>query len=316
MAVERAGLQAAGRRARRGGGGAAISTSAPIAAAATSHAALARPRRGRRAARPATGTTASSASPAAAKTTRDRLLAPGARQPELALGARELVAQQRAQLGAALARRGRAAGVLERGRERLHAIEPRRAPSPAGRLRRAVAGAGAHRILSAPSCPTGLSTSASRRSATTSLMGAYPQDADDVAALVDGRRDARSSTSCRTSSTTRARATPASTALAEAGIRGAPRRARRLRQPAARADRARRAGRAARGWTRASASTCTAAPGWQRSATVVGGDRRRCARTSSRARRSTILRERKPTANPLAAPARGPASLVGAARAR
>ena len=54
---------------------------------------------------------------------RDRLLATGARQPELALGARELVVQQRAQLGTALARRGGSAGLGKRGGEQAHAHE-------------------------------------------------------------------------------------------------------------------------------------------------------------------------------------------------
>ena len=52
-----------------------------------------------------------------------RLLAARARKRELALRAGELVAQQAAQLRAALARRGGPAGLVEHGREQAHVIE-------------------------------------------------------------------------------------------------------------------------------------------------------------------------------------------------
>ena len=99
-----------------------------------------------------------------------RLLAARARQPQLALGARELVAQQRAQLCAALARGRGSAGVLERDRERLHAVERRARARPhgpaCGRARGAPGEcARAPRRRPRP-CPDGSSTSASRRSAT------------------------------------------------------------------------------------------------------------------------------------------------------
>ena len=129
------------------------------------------------------------------------------------------------------------------------------------------------------------------------LMGAYPQDAEDVAALrgagvtrvfnlvQDIEYDPGARDACVA-------------ALAEAGHRGAARRARRLRQPAARPDRGVGAGRA--GVARRGRARVRALP---RGLAALGGgrrgDRRRCARASSRGRRSSILRERKPTANPL-----------------
>ena len=116
----------------------AISTSAPIAAATVSQPrSETAPGSARTAA--VTGTTASSASGAAASAIVTGCLAAGARQAQLALGARQLVVQQRAQLRAALARRGGSAGVLQGDREQAHPDEPmeRRAPAGAAGDRRA-----------------------------------------------------------------------------------------------------------------------------------------------------------------------------------
>ena len=114
--------------ARRGAGGCAISTSAPIVAAVSSHdrspTALGSARSDRRDRHDRDERVV-----ARGEDDGHRLLAAGPRERELALGAGELVAQQGAQPGDSLAGRGRAAGLLERRGERVHALERRAAPA-------------------------------------------------------------------------------------------------------------------------------------------------------------------------------------------
>ena len=275
-----------------GAGGCAISTSAPTAAAASSHARSPTASGSARSAA-ATGTTASSASVARGERDGHRLLAAGARQRELALGARELVAQQRAQLRDC-ARAARRCRRRPRARSRAAACFERRAGdvrSGPGRDRRACA---PRRV---PAMSGWFEHFGFAEVGDDLLMGAYPQDADDVAALVGGRRDARlQPRPGRRVRPRRARRLRGRDAARRASR--SARRARRLRQPHARPDRVGGADRARRGWTRASASTCTAAR--------AGSARRRssprscrCARGCRRGRRwrSCASASRRP--NPL-----------------